>query len=118
MRDLWNGHEDVNQNRIQTPLLPIVVIGGKFDQFVAKVDGSLKKKLCMALRYVSHSNGCDLVYASVVEKEASKLFRSMLSCHAFDIPTNTLQPQINPVDAILMPAGKDSLGRIDDPDGA
>ena len=73
-------------------MVPIVVIGGKFDSFVAKVDGSLKKKLCMALRYVAHSNGCDLVYGSVMEKEASKLYRSVLQCHAFDIPTNTLQP--------------------------
>lgn len=36
------------------------------------------------MRYISHSNGCDLVFASVKEKIPSQLFKAMVSRHIFD----------------------------------
>lgn len=73
----------------------------------------------MALRYIAHTNGCDLVFASVKEKTPLKMFKAILNCHTFDVPTSSIgTTATNPADTILVAAGKDSLGKIDDPDGA
>ena len=48
--------------------MPIIVIGSKFDAFANQYESIKKKQLCLALRYIAHSNGCDLVFASVKEK--------------------------------------------------
>jgi hypothetical protein len=37
------------------------------------------------MRYISHINGCDLVFGSVKEKEPSNLYRAMLNRYVFDI---------------------------------
>jgi hypothetical protein len=41
------------------------------------------------MRYICHSNGCDLVFGSVKEKLASQYFKSMISKHVFDISLQT-----------------------------
>ena len=66
MREKWSGHED--SAKLSLSPVPICIIGSKFDAYANQYDTSLKKQLCMALRYVAHSNGCDLVFASVKEK--------------------------------------------------
>ena len=43
-----------------------------------------KKQLCLALRYISHANGCDLVFSSVKEKLPLQLFKAMITRHVFD----------------------------------
>jgi hypothetical protein len=56
------------------------------------------------------------VFGSVLEK--TKYFKSILECYTFDEPTGNLKVEINPMDAMVVPAGKDSLGRIEEPGGA
>ena len=48
--------------------LPVVVIGSKFDIFANQQESIKKKQVCLAMRYISHSSGSDLVFASVKEK--------------------------------------------------
>lgn len=36
------------------------------------------------MRYISHSNGCDLIFASVREKLPSQLFKAMITRYVFD----------------------------------
>ena len=62
----------------------VVVVGSKFDVFANQFESVKKKQVCLAMRYISHSNGCDLVFASVKEKLPTLLFKGMLSRYLFD----------------------------------
>lgn len=59
-------HDD--RNKINISMVPIIVIGSKFDVFANQYESVKKRQLCLALRYICHQNGCDLVFASVKEK--------------------------------------------------
>lgn len=48
--------------------VPVVVIGSKFDVFAKEYESVKKKQVCLAMRYICHSNGCELVFASLKEK--------------------------------------------------
>ena len=65
-------------------MVPIIVIGSKFDIFANQYESVKKRQLCLALRYICHQNGCDLVFASVKEKLPSQLFKAMITRHVFD----------------------------------
>lgn len=78
----WEGHED--RSKVSYSLVPVVVVGAKFDVFANQYESVKKKHLCQALRYVSHANGCDLVFASVREKQPAQLFKAMVSRHVLD----------------------------------
>ena len=115
MRETWGSHED--RDRLSIPPVPISIIGSKFDAYANEYDTALKKQLCMALRYIAHSNGCDLVFASVREKLPSQLYRSVLMAHLFEMPAQ-VNIEVNPANALHVRAGQDSLSRIDEPEGA
>jgi hypothetical protein len=57
----------------------VVVIGSKFDVFANQFETVKRKQVCLALRYICHANGCDLVFGSVKEKLPAQLFKSMLT---------------------------------------
>lgn len=59
--------------------ISVVVVGSKFDIFANQYESVKKKQVCLALRYISHANGCDLVFASIKEKLPSTIFKAMLS---------------------------------------
>jgi hypothetical protein len=46
----------------------VVVIGSKFDVFANQFETVKRKQVCLALRYICHAHGCDLVFGSVKEK--------------------------------------------------
>ena len=75
--------------------MPVAIIGTKFDAFANQYDTQLKKQLCMALRCIAHSNGCDLVFGSVKEKVPSQLYRALLMAHLFDLPAGS-NVELNP----------------------
>jgi len=64
---------------VQHSLVPIIIIGTKFDAFANQFESAKKKSVCLALRYIAHMNGADLVFASVREKLPSQLFKALLS---------------------------------------
>ena len=66
MREKWGSHED--RDKVNLCPVPIAIIGAKFDAFANQYETALKKQLCMALRYIAQSNGCDLVFGSIKEK--------------------------------------------------
>lgn len=57
----------------------VIVVGSKFDIFANQYESIKKKQVCLALRYIAHANGCDLVFASIKEKLPSTIFKAMLS---------------------------------------
>ena len=64
-------------------LVPFTVIGTKYDEFNKKFEPLQKKSLSMALRYVCHQNGCDLVYASDRDQKPLRLFKGVLQLRTF-----------------------------------
>jgi hypothetical protein len=78
----WNHHEDKDQ--VKFSLVPIIVVGSKYDVFANQYEAAKKKDICSALRYICHANGCDLVFASVKEKEPLLNFRQMLNSKIFE----------------------------------
>jgi dynein light intermediate chain 2 len=62
----WGSHDD--KGKVNPMMIPVIVVGSKFDIFANQYESVKKKQLCLALRYICHSNGCDLVFASTKEK--------------------------------------------------
>ena len=58
----------------------------------------------MALRYIAHINGCDLVFGSVKEKLPSQLYRQLLTSHLFELPAGS-NIEVNPANALNVRAG-------------
>lgn len=115
IQEKWAEHED--GRKIQHSMVPLVILGSKFDAFANKYESVQKKQVCLALRYLAHVNGADLVFGSVREKVPSQLYRALLSFHVFSggalgkVEKNQNQP-------INVPAGQDSFSQIGEPDGA
>ena len=58
----------------------------------------------MAMRYIAHANGCDLVFGSVKEKVPSQYYRQLLMSHLFDSSGNS-NIEVNPANPINVRAG-------------
>ena len=113
-RAKWADHED--SSKVNYSMVPIVILGSKFDQFANQYESRSKKTLCMAMRYIAHQNTCDLVFGSVREKLPSQLYRAVLNSHAFETEVGHIDMNHN--NAMNCPASKDSLSKIDEPEGA
>ena len=62
----------------------MIIIGSKFDYFANTFESVKKKQVCLALRYIAHANGCDLVFSSVKEKLPGVMYKSMLGRYLGD----------------------------------
>lgn len=82
VEEKWAQNDD--RAKVHPLLIPIVVVGSKFDIFAKQYEPVKKKQLCLALRYMCHDNGCDLVFGSTKEKIPGQLFKAMISRQVFD----------------------------------
>jgi hypothetical protein len=64
-------------------------VGSKFDYFANTFESVKKKQVCLALRYIAHANGCDLVFASVKEKLPGVMYKAMLGRYLGDQASST-----------------------------
>lgn len=48
----WEKHDD--SRKINASLVPLIVIGSKFDVFANQYESVKKRQLCLALRYICH----------------------------------------------------------------
>lgn len=68
MSQYWNSVPAQNEKaQLNICMVPITVIGAKYDLFAQQNEPVQKKLLCSALRYIAHKNGCDLVFSSIKE---------------------------------------------------
>ena len=115
MQEKWGEHED--RAKLQLSLVPVMIIGNKYDDFANKFESARKKTICLALRYLAHFNGADLVFASVREKVPAQLYRALLMSHVFEgyqigkVEKNQNQP-------LNVPSASDSFSTIGEPEGA
>ena len=102
-------------------MVPITVIGAKYDLFAAETEPVKKKLLCSALRYIAHKNGCDLVFSSIKEQNPLKQFKNMMAWHTFRTLAEQMQipnPDRDPLHAVSICAGTDASSKIGEPQGA
>jgi hypothetical protein len=71
------------KGRLSISLVPITVVAAKYDHLAKNCEPSQKKLLCRALRYVCHSHGCHLVFASALEQKPLRNFKRLLLWQAF-----------------------------------
>lgn len=99
--------------------MSVVVVGSKFDVFANQVESVKKKQVCLALRYICHQSGCDLVFSSVKEKLPTLLVKSMLSRYLFDaVPQQPAKVDRDHNSPLNIYAGTDSFSTIGEPEGA
>ena len=77
IKSLWEKHED--RSKVNPMPVSVVVVGSKFDVFANQFETVKRKQVCLALRYICHMHGCDLVFGSVKEKLPAQLFKAMLT---------------------------------------
>ena len=112
---VWEKNDD--RGKVQPLPFPVVVVGSKFDHFANTYESVKKKQVCLALRYIAHANGCDLVFASVKEKLPGALFKAMLGRYLGDTPAGSNTQRDHNM-ALNIYAGSDTFGQIGEPEGA
>jgi dynein light intermediate chain 2, cytosolic len=117
MRLPWESHED--RAKVQPMPVSVVVVGSKFDLFVNTFEPVKKKYVCLSLRYICHTNGCDLVFSSVKGTQPSHLFQAMLTRYLADAtPPRAEKIDRDPNNLLSISAGADTLSSIGEPEGA
>jgi dynein light intermediate chain 2 len=113
LQEKWQSNDD--RSKVHPLLLPVVVVGSKFDIFAKQYEPIKKKQLCLALRYLCHDNGCDLVFASTKEKIPGQLFKAMISRQVFE---QSLQVKLerDANQALNVYAASDSFLHIGEPE--
>ena len=115
IRSVWEKHDD--KSKVKPLPVSVVIVGSKFDIFANQYESVKKKQVCLALRYIAHANGCDLVFASIKEKLPSTLFKAMLSRYLSpEVPLLKMERDHN--QALNIYAGSDGFASIGEPEGA
>jgi dynein light intermediate chain 2 len=111
----WAKYGDIHPDKANlTPfLVPIVIIGSKYDLFRA-LEPEKQKLACKTLRYLAHINGASLLFVSSTESTSCSRYRQLISHLTFKSPC----PKIYTVDyqkPIFVVAGQDTLAGIGNP---
>ncbi|XP_011151896.1 cytoplasmic dynein 2 light intermediate chain 1 isoform X2 [Harpegnathos saltator] len=89
----------------------ICIVGGRYDEF-KELDLGEKELVGKTLRAVAHSLGASLYYYSSKDKILVRRIKDLLAHHGFGSPF-TEEKCADYEKPLMMPAGADSLGRID-----
>lgn len=114
-KEFYQNHPDKLQ--IKPLPVPLVIIGTKWDLFVAEADNEKRRSFTRALRYFAHVNGASLVFSSTKEKAASTVVRSVLRQLLFNVPLRNGIEQFDIAKPLCVLAGKDTLQSIGSPLG-
>lgn len=114
----WNrvGLDHQDKDLISPFLVPLVILGGKYDIF-QDMEPENKKVICRALRFIAHSYGASLQFFSARDAGLIKKAKELLSHYAFGTveSKNIAQDYNKP---LIIPAGSDSFttisGNVDD----
>jgi len=89
-RNLKNLNADGKVNQHHTKLF---ILANKYDIFKQQ-DSAKRKRLALALRYISHSNNASLIFTSSVDREAKENYRR-ISKQLFFLPVLQKEPILN-----------------------
>lgn len=111
-RQTWErlGENLQDKNMIDPFLIPLVIVGSKYDLF-QDFDSEKRKIVCKCLRFIAHVNGASLQFFSVKLDTLVTRLRALLSSHLFGTQSSkTLQTEY--IKPLSIPAGLDSLDSI------
>ncbi|XP_050406960.2 cytoplasmic dynein 2 light intermediate chain 1 [Patella vulgata] len=107
------GEDHPDKNMLDPMLIPLVIIGTKFDVF-QDMDSEKRKVITKTLRFVSHVYGASLQFFSIKQEQLISKTRGLISHHLFETTASkTLQTDYNK--PLQVPAGLDSLQQIGNP---
>ncbi|KAL5009245.1 hypothetical protein ScPMuIL_014826 [Solemya velum] len=107
------GEDHPDKSMIEPFLIPLIIIGGKYDIF-QDYDSEKRKTICKTLRFIAHTNGGTLQFFSTKQEQLVVRFRALVSHHLFGTAASkTLQTEHNK--PLLVPTGLDSLQQIGTP---
>ena len=108
-------HEDLG---VMTPLLvPMVIVGSKYDIFSSKFTLAQKKVINGYLRLLAHTNGASLIYTSHTSESSMNRLTKILEDLAFSPQPSavSMSPVFDVSKPLLLPFGSDSFQLIGSP---
>lgn len=105
------GNED--KNMMDLFLLPLVIVGSKYDIF-QDFDSEKRKVICKTLRFLALIHGASLQFFSVKQEQLVTKMRSIVSHHLFSTTTGK-SLQVDHNKPLSIPTGHDSLQQIGTP---
>lgn len=108
------GENHKDKNMMAPFLLPLVIIGGKFDIFQQEFNSEERNMITKAVRFIAHSNGAMLQFFSSKAEGLGGRAKSVLSHLAF----GTQLSKTTSIDAskpLIIPFGQDSFEQIGAP---
>ncbi|XP_046575700.1 cytoplasmic dynein 2 light intermediate chain 1-like isoform X1 [Haliotis rubra] len=107
------GEEHPDKSMIDPFLVPLVIVGSKYDVF-QDFDSEKRKVICKTLRFVAHSQGATLQFFSIKMEGTIKRMQGIINHHLFRTnPSKNMQVEHNK--PLFVPAGLDSLQTIGNP---
>nr|XP_002128888.1 cytoplasmic dynein 2 light intermediate chain 1-like isoform X1 [Ciona intestinalis] len=116
LKEAWErlGGKDRPDAHVINPfLVPLVIIGSKFDKF-QEMEPEQKKVITQCIRYLALSNGASAIFMSSKIEATVKGLRHIMNVAAFGGPLNKT-PVIDNKRPLYVPAGIDSLDGIGSP---
>ena len=87
------GEEHVDIKNITPFPLPLLILGGRYDEF-QDLEPEKKKLICRSLRFLAHTHGATLQFYSAREPGLVKKARDLLSHHGFNTPPGKGMSQV------------------------
>ncbi|KAK7507064.1 hypothetical protein BaRGS_00001915 [Batillaria attramentaria] len=107
------GDENPDKNMMEPFLVPLVIVGSKYDLF-QDFDSEKRKVICKTLRFVAHIYGATLQFFSHKQEQLVSRMRALISHHLFGT-TASKTMQTDHSKPLLIPAGLDSIQQIGSP---
>ncbi|XP_041352795.1 cytoplasmic dynein 2 light intermediate chain 1-like isoform X2 [Gigantopelta aegis] len=107
------GSDHPDKNMIDPFLIPLVIVGSKFDIF-QDFDPEKRKVICKTLRFYAHVHGASIQFFSTKIDQLVKKTQVAISHHLFG--TNTSKTlHVEPNKPLIVPFGLDSIQQIGNP---
>jgi len=107
------GEDHQDKDMMDPFLLPLVIIGGKYDIF-QDFDSEKRKVICKTLRFVAHTHGAHLQFFSTKQEALSNRARALVS-HLLFSTAGGKSLQVEHNKPLLVPFGADSIQQIGSP---
>lgn len=107
------GEEHSDKAMIDPFLIPLIIIGGKYDVF-QDFDSEKRKVICKTLRFIAHTNGATLQFCGLKQEQLVMRMRGLISHHLFGT-TMGKSLQVDHNKPLMVAAGHDSLQQIGTP---
>ncbi|XP_001846252.2 cytoplasmic dynein 2 light intermediate chain 1 [Culex quinquefasciatus] len=106
------GVDHVDLNTLEVLPFPVIIVGGKYDQF-QNLDSEIKKHVCRCLRSIAHAIGAALIFYTSKNTALTKMTRDAMNYLGFGSPSNPFKTTAADHNGpIVIPFGADSWEKI------